>query len=148
MKLTQHTDYSLRILMYLAGTEGSPSIGTIADYYGISKNHLVKVAHELTKLGYVKSIRGRSGGLRLQMKPEDIVIGSVVRHMEPNLNVVECFDMQTNTCRIAPACKLRAVILQAMNAFMAQLDSYTLAELVLQKKGRNKRDLIAVHLVE
>tara|TARA_B110000444_G_C18803054_1_gene578446 strand:- start:1208 stop:1654 length:447 start_codon:yes stop_codon:yes gene_type:complete len=148
MKLTQHTDYSLRVLLYLAGNEGNPSIGTIADYYGISKNHLVKVAHELTKLGFVKSIRGRSGGLRLQMKPADIVVGSVVRHMEPNFTVVECFNKQTNTCRISSVCKLKDVMAQAMNAFMAHLDSYTLAELALQNKGPNKEDLIAVNSVE
>tara|TARA_B110000483_G_scaffold216761_1_gene268592 strand:+ start:103 stop:549 length:447 start_codon:yes stop_codon:yes gene_type:complete len=148
MKLTQHTDYSLRVLLYLAGDRGNPSIGTIADFYGISKNHLVKVAHKLTKLGYVQSIRGRSGGLRLKMKPEDIIIGSVVRHMEPNLNVVECFDKQTNTCRIAPVCKLKAVMSQAMNAFMAHLDSYTLAELALQNGERNKENLIAVNIVK
>lgn len=146
MKLTQHTDYSLRVLLYLAGNEGNPSIGTIADFYGISKNHLVKVAHELTQLGYVQSIRGRSGGLRLQMRPEDIVIGSVVRHMEPSLNIVECFDKQNNTCRIAPTCTLKTVMHQAMHAFMDHLDSYTLAEL-LQNKTHSKGNL-AVELMK
>ncbi len=130
MKLTQQTDYSLRVLLFLAGDGASHTIGEIAEYFGISKNHLVKVTHRLTQLGYVESIRGRMGGIRLLMKPEDIVVGEVVRHMEPNFHLVECFDMETNTCPIVGACGLKGVLGSALGAFNAHLDQYTLADFI------------------
>jgi Rrf2 family nitric oxide-sensitive transcriptional repressor len=143
MKLTQHTDFSLRALLYLASDDGCPTIGTVAEHFGISKNHLVKVTHQLTKLGYVESIRGRSGGLRLRRKPEDIVIGAVVREVEPNFHLVECFDRENNTCRITQTCKLKGIFGQALSAFYGHLDQYTLADLA-GSEGESLIDTIVV----
>lgn len=136
MKLTQHTDYALRVLMYLATDDSCPTIGDVAEFFGISKNHLVKVTHRLTKLGYVESIRGRSGGLRLRMQPEEIVIGAVVKNMEANFHVVECFDEETNSCHITEDCKLKLVLSNAMKAFNSHLDSYTIADFLTSQSDR------------
>ena len=102
MRLTMYTDFSLRVLIYL-GTKEKGELSTIqaiSDAYGISKNHLMKVTHELGKLGYIETIRGRGGGIRLAMEPEDINIGQVVRHTEDDFHLVECFDCKTNSCVI------------------------------------------------
>ena len=101
MRLTQFSDYSLRLLMYLADRpETSCTIGEIATWYGISKPHLVKVAHNLVKLGYVTSTRGKGGGLRLAVPAGKINIAALVKRTEPDFYVVECFDKATNTCRV------------------------------------------------
>ena len=142
MKLTQHTDYALRVLMYLATDDSCPTIGTVAEFFGISKNHLVKVTHRLTKLGYIESLRGRSGGLRLRMQPEKIAIGAVVKDMEANFHVVECFDEERNSCHITDNCKLKLVLSDAMKAFTTHLDSYTLADFVTSQSDR-PGDIIA-----
>ncbi len=131
MRLTQFSDYSLRLLMYLAERhETSCTIGEIADWYGISKPHLVKVAHNLVKLGYVSSAQGKGGGLRLAKAPENINIATLIRKTEPDLHTVECFDKKTNTCRIARTCKLKHVLLNATNAFLKTLDDHTLASVI------------------
>ncbi|NQV70352.1 MAG: Rrf2 family transcriptional regulator [Pseudohongiella sp.] len=142
MKLTQHTDYSLRVLMYLASNDSCPTIGTIAEYFGISKNHLVKVTHRLTKLGYIQSIRGRSGGLRLSMDPKKVVLGEVVREMESSFQLVECFDKDSNGCRVTENCKLKHVLGGALHAFNAHLDSFTLADFALPASN-NAEKIIA-----
>ncbi len=127
MQLTRYTDYSLRVLIYLAITQETTTIAEIAARYKISENHLVKVVHNLGKLGYVETVRGRSGGVRLAGDPESIRVGQVVRQVEPNFDLLECFNVKENTCPILPACKLRGVLVQAQQAFMAVLDEYTLA---------------------
>ena len=128
MQLTQYSDYALRTLIYLAVTEENATITEIAERYSISRNHLVKVVHNLGKLGYITTIRGRQGGLRLAMKAESINIGEVVRQTEPNFNIVECFDCNTNRCVIAPTCRLKGIVGKAFGAFIDVLDSYTLAD--------------------
>jgi Rrf2 family transcriptional regulator, nitric oxide-sensitive transcriptional repressor len=135
MQLTQYTDYSLRTLIYLAVHENGATIGTIADYYGISKNHLVKVAHHLSKLGYISTNRGRSGGIELNGDPGDINIGKVVSQVEPNFHLVECFNMEKNTCPITPVCMLSGVLGKAHREFMGVLDEYTLSDLIQNRKA-------------
>jgi Rrf2 family nitric oxide-sensitive transcriptional repressor len=130
MRLTQHTDYSLRVLMYLAlqGDERS-TIAEITEAYGISRNHLMKVVQKLSRMGYVDSTRGSKGGLRLNRAPENIHLGQVVKDMEPDLGLVECFRTELS-CVIEPACVLPAIMDRALEAFMAELDKKTVADLV------------------
>ncbi len=131
MRLTVYTDYALRVLMYLAvHPEPKPTIGEIASSYGISRNHLMKVAYELGVAGYIETVRGKGGGLRLARPAEQIGLGAVVRQTEPDLALVPCFDPLNAPCAITPACKLRAALHQASAAFLEVLDAYTLADLV------------------
>jgi Rrf2 family transcriptional regulator, nitric oxide-sensitive transcriptional repressor len=133
MRLTQYTDYSLRVLIYLAiqDQEKLSNIKEIADVYSISKNHLMKVTFELGKLGYIETIRGRNGGIRLALKPENINIGEVVRKTEEDFYLVECFNDEKNACIISPACRLKHILNDALQAYIAVLDQYTLADLVV-----------------
>ncbi|TQR21515.1 Rrf2 family transcriptional regulator [Psychrobacillus vulpis] len=135
MRLTMYTDFSLRVLIYLGTKEKSDlsTIQAISDAYDISKNHLMKVTHELGKLGYIETIRGRGGGIRLAMEPEDINIGQVVRHTEDDFHLVECFDCQTNSCVITPVCGLKGALNRALFAYLKVLDEYTLADFLHQK---------------
>jgi len=126
MRLTRYTDYALRVLIHLgAQPDRICSIAEIARGYGISQNHLMKVAHDLGKAGYVEGVRGRSGGIRLARPPETINVGAVVREMEEGFDLVEC-----DTCTIAPACELTRILDEALVAFMTVLDRYTLADLL------------------
>lgn len=133
MRLTNYTDYSLRMLIYLGSVKNDKlaSIQEIANAYQISKNHLMKVAHELGKKGYIETIRGRNGGLRLAHLPEEINIGEVVRSTEEDFNLVECFDKKNNTCVISPACRLKHVLHNALSAYFEVLDGYQLADLIV-----------------
>jgi len=133
MHLTRYTDYGLRVLMFLAARPEGATVSEIASSYGISRNHLVKVAHHLGRLGYIETTRGKSGGLRLVREPSGINIGSVVRDMEPNFHLVECFNGPTNTCPITAVCKLKGVLAEAERAFMAALSSHTLADLTVNR---------------
>ena len=129
MRITGYTDYSIRVLMYVtAQGDRLATIQEIADRYGISKNHLMKVVHQLTRKGYLESIRGKKGGIRLKPAPSDINLGILVREMEPDLNLVECFGPD-NTCVIAPICSLKGVLNEALQSFLATLDQYTLADI-------------------
>jgi Rrf2 family nitric oxide-sensitive transcriptional repressor len=138
MQLTHFSDYALRILVYLgthAPSQGNRlvALADIGRAYGISYNHLGKVAQQLSALGYVDSVRGRTGGLRLARPAEEIKLGEVVRAMEPHFNLVECFAPATNTCPIAPACGLARVLAEARDQFFAVLDRHTLAEVLTRK---------------
>lgn len=138
MQLTRYTDYSLRVLIYLAvHQEELATIEEISDAYGISKAHLMKVVHQLGRAGYLETVRGRGGGIRLARPPENIRVGEVVRHTEESMALVECFDPQTSRCRIEPACELRAALKKAIEAFLGTLDDYTVADLV----GRRRKQL-------
>lgn len=134
MKLTSYTDYSLRVLMYLGVTDRDrATISEIAACYGISRNHIMKVVYELGRLGYVETIRGKHGGIRLGREPADINVGDVVRRMESGFELVECFGAG-NACRLTPACVLRGALDDALGAFIATLDSYTLADLIAPQR--------------
>src|SRR6187402_2952448 len=134
MYITRYTDYSLRVLMYVAlkGEEIS-TIGEIAESYDISKNHLMKVVQELNAKGYLIAVRGKNGGLRLNGRAEDINIGSLVRDTEQDLALVECFNAP-QACTITPACQLKKVFATALEAFFNVLDQYTLADLLPKQK--------------
>lgn len=135
MQLTMYTDYSLRVLIYLGlNPRRTATISEIAESYHISRNHLVKVVHNLATRGFVLTTRGRGGGLTLPMSPADINIGNVVRQTEANFHLVECFDEEHGTCPIAAACFLKDGLYEAQRAFMAVLDRYTLAD-VLHNQG-------------
>lgn len=130
MRLTVYTDYALRMLMYLAlKGDGIATIAEIADSYGISKNHLMKVAHQLGVAGYVMTVRGRHGGLRLAKPVEMIGLGEVVRHTEPDMAIVQCFKPIEAPCVILPRCVLRGALEKARTAFLDVLDNYTLRDL-------------------
>ena len=130
MRLSVQTDYALRTLMFLAVKEGHHSIADIASAYGISKNHLMKVAQRLTAEGFVESVRGRGGGLKLARPAADLNVGAIVRIIEDTGAFVECFDATTNSCVVTPACGLRHVLAGAVEAFAQHLDQITVADLV------------------
>ena len=132
MHLTRHTDYALRTLILVALTpEGERlSVAEITDTYGLSRSHVMKIVQKLGQLGYLRNIRGKGGGIELGRVPESINIGEVVREMETTLQVIDC---NSPCCRLQPACKLKGVLADAMTAFMAVLDGYSLADLLAEK---------------
>jgi Rrf2 family nitric oxide-sensitive transcriptional repressor len=130
MRLTLHTDYALRVLIHVALNDGRlTTISDIAKSFGISKNHLMKVVNDLGQQGYLDTVRGRNGGLRLMRKPADIHIGQIVRDTEDELDILGCLH-QTDYCRIQCVCVLRGVVREATDAFLAVFDTYTLADLI------------------
>jgi Rrf2 family nitric oxide-sensitive transcriptional repressor len=135
VQLTRYSDYSFRVLIYLAlAGDRLATIEEIARRYGISKAHLTKVVHELGLRGYVETVRGRRGGLRLARPAEEIGVGELVRETEGSLALVECFAPD-GECVIEPACGLRAVLEEALAAFLGALDRYTLADLVARRRA-------------
>jgi len=132
VRLTVYTDFSLRVLIFLAlKGDRLATIAEIAKAYGISKNHLMKVAYQLGLAGYVETVRGKGGGMRLARRPEKIVIGEVVRRTEPDMALVPCLapDDDDAFCAILPSCALRGALSRAREAFLSALDGYTLADL-------------------
>lgn len=130
MRLTQYTDYALRVLLYLARHQDRLcSIAEIATAYGISKNHLMKIINDLVNAGYLTSVRGRNGGVRLGRTPDKINVGALIRHTEDDFDLVGC-----SRCIIAPACGMTSIFDEALAGFMAVLDRYTLAD-ALARKG-------------
>lgn len=139
MQLTRHSDYALRVLIYLAlHPDDLCHISEIARSFNVSKNHLVKVVHQLVTLGYVRSTRGRGGGIQLSRSPDEIRVGEVVRKTEKNLEVINC---RQPSCPILPSCRLKRVLNDATTAFLQTLDACTLADLSRDKT--RLRDLIA-----
>ena len=131
MRLTIHSDYALRTLMYLGVHADRPvSVPEVATAYGISPNHVAKVAKALVQGGFARAHRGRTGGLELAKAPRDLSIGSVVRYTEPTLDLLECFDRMTSTCPLTGACRLEKTLHQARGAFLDVLDRTTLADLL------------------
>lgn len=131
MKLSAYTDYSLRMLMMLAAEpQRRTTVAEVAAAFGISENHLGKVAHGLGRHGWVATTRGQGGGLLLAMAPERIVIGEVVRRTENGDQPAACFADDAPPCTIAPACRLRGVLDEALHSFYEVLDRTTLADLV------------------
>jgi Rrf2 family nitric oxide-sensitive transcriptional repressor len=126
MRLTRYTDYAMRVLLHLAARDdGLASIAEIARLYDISQNHLMKVVQDLGKAGFIRTVRGRGGGIALARPADQIVVGEVVRQTEEGFQLVDC-----SQCVIAPACTLPRVLNEATAAFIAVLDKYSLADLM------------------
>jgi Rrf2 family nitric oxide-sensitive transcriptional repressor len=141
MRLTRYTDYALRVLIYLGLQQDRlSSIREIADAYAISESHLMKVVHALGQCGYIETLRGRGGGLRLAKPPGEINLGNVVRDTEDDVALVECFS-DRSACRIAGPCRLEHVLRKALEAFLNVLDDYTLADLLRPKFSALKASL-------
>lgn len=135
MQLTQYTDFGLRTLIALGLNPGNQlTVTRISQAYGISRHHLVKVVARLAELGYVDTLRGKGGGVRLALDPGQIRIGAVVRSMEAELGVVECLEEGGGRCVIAPACRLKGVLREATREFLDSLDQYTLADVLRQRQ--------------
>ena len=130
MQLTRYTDYAMRVLLHVGARDDDDlsSIAEIAEVYGISRNHLMKVVQDLGQSGFLSTVRGRGGGLKLARPASDITIGSIVRHTESGFDLVDC-----TSCIIAPACSLPKVLNEAVAAFLAVLDRYTLADLLQRR---------------
>jgi Rrf2 family nitric oxide-sensitive transcriptional repressor len=129
MRLTLYTDFSLRVLLYLANKpEQLVTITELADFYKVSRNHLVKVVHQLGIKGYILTIRGKHGGMKLARSPHEIVVGEVVRKMEPDFDLFECFNKEENQCVITQSCRLKSMFFGARHDFLNTLDQYTLAD--------------------
>lgn len=149
MQLTLYTDYAIRTLVYL-GTHPARvvPVSEIGGVFGVSTNHLAKVAKMLTRAGLVNARRGRDGGLTLAVAPEEIRLGALVRLCESH-DLLECFDRKTSTCQLTGACRVERAVREAQEAFFAVLDRYTLAELVgnrpqlIQLLTRSKRKVPA-----
>ena len=134
MRITAYTDYSIRVLMYLAvRPDHHARIADIALAYGISETHLMKIVHQLGLAGDITTVRGRNGGIQLARPASEINLGTVVRRTEADLNLVPCFDAP-ETCPIAPACVLQVVLHEALDAFLAVLDRYTLGDLTAHRQ--------------
>jgi len=130
MQLTQYTDYSLRVLIYLSQKEEGElaTISEIADFYGISRNHLVKVVHNLATNNFILTLRGKHGGMKLARSAAQIGVGEVVRKTEPNFYIAECFDNMNTNCVIIPICSLKKMLFEARTNFLQTLDRYTIAD--------------------
>jgi Rrf2 family nitric oxide-sensitive transcriptional repressor len=139
VQITRYSDYAFRVLIFLAvDPDHLATIEEIAQRHGISKAHLMKVVHALSADGYVETVRGRNGGLRLARPPEQIRVGDVIRSTEANLALVECFAPASG-CRIEPACGLRPLLGEALDAFFAVLDRNTVADLVARRRKSLER---------
>lgn len=131
MRLTRYSDYAMRVLLYLgARPERLCPIAEVSRAYGISQNHLMKVVNDLVNAGYLESVRGRFGGVRLARPASEINVGTVVRHTEDGFDLVDC-----GSCIIAPACGLTGALHEALAAFMAVLDGYSLADLLAKRSA-------------
>jgi len=130
MRLSEYTDYTLRVLMYCAAhRDRLVTIAELAEQHGLSKNHLMKVVNDLAHQGLIQTTRGRGGGLQLLLEPEAIRIGDVVRATETDFRLVECFDLATNACTLSPSCRLTHLFGEARRGFFNALDGATLADM-------------------
>ncbi len=144
MRITRHTDYAFRVLMYVALKQGRiATISEIAENYDISRHHLTKVVNKLNQKGHLVATRGKNGGLTLPRSADEINLGRVFKDMESELGVVECLD-RPEACVLSPRCELQGVLSNAMNAFVAVLESKSLADLLPARDGQQMRDLLAI----
>lgn len=131
MRLTAFTDYCLRVLIYVGSKQdGLSTITEISESYSISRNHLMKVVYRLGQLGYLETVRGKNGGLRLGCRPETVRLGSLIEQTEEDWTLVECFEPGNRACRIGSACVLRHAFGEALDAFLSTMNRYTLADLL------------------
>jgi Rrf2 family transcriptional regulator, nitric oxide-sensitive transcriptional repressor len=146
VRLTLHTDYALRLLMLLAVEPGElHTIATVAKRYGVSRNHMMKVAQTLIQAGFVTSVRGRCGGLKLARKPAEIMLGAVVRKTEDDLSLVGCFAVERDPCLMETVCGMRKPLRQALNAFFAVLDGISLADALHPGRIKRMRSILGTH---
>lgn len=135
MQLTRFTDYGLRTLMYATAKKGQiTNVKEISERYGISRNHLVKVVHRLSQLGYIETTKGKGGGIKIAKNAENLRLGDLIKELEPNMNVVECFDAKTNTCQITGSCQLKHYLFEATQKFIDTMNKYTLGDTVQNKE--------------
>ncbi len=133
MQLTLYTDYSFRVLLYLGvNRDRLCTIAEISERCIATQNHLVKVVHNLGREGYIQTMRGRTGGIRLKKEPEEISLTDIIRCTEVNLNIAECLR-ENNKCHITSACKIKNIFKEAQNQFIQTLDNYTVADLLKDK---------------
>ena len=143
MKLTRYSDYSLRALIYLGTHPNRPvPVSEICRSFAISQNHLAKVANKLQHLNFVETRRGKMGGYLLAKEASEIGIGEVIRQTEPDLDLLECFNSQSNTCKLIDSCHLKQILAEAQLAFLEVLDKYTLADLL--SNSDELREILAV----
>ena len=143
MRLTQWTDYSLRVLMYCARNEqrdAAPTVSEIAQMHDISRSHLTKIVMTLAAHGWLETTRGRGGGLRLQKPAQQIVLGDVIRQTETDFDMVECFNADMNACRLDGSCRLKSTLKEALRQYLKVLDGVTLADLVGQSPANHLED--------
>lgn len=131
MQLTRFTDYALRTLIYLGkNSDRLVTIREVAEQHNLFENHLVKIVHKLAKLGYIETVRGKGGGMRLARRPDLINLGDVVRDAEENMNIAECFEVGAISCTLLPSCVLKSVLIEAKKKFLDTLDLYTISDLI------------------
>lgn len=136
MQLTRFTDYSLRVLMYLGERlDHLVTIREIAEAHGISENHLMKIVHKLAMLGYIETVRGKGGGMRLARRAETITLGDVVRNTEESTDIAECFEAGNSSCILLQTCLLKSMLAEAKKSFFATLDLYQLSDLIGAPSG-------------
>ena len=153
MRLTDYTDYTLRVLMFCAlHPERSVTIAELAVHHAVSKNHLMKIVNDLARQGLLQTTRGRGGGLRLLKPAADIRIGDVVRQSETDFRMVECFDASSNACTLTAHCQLKQVIRTALQSYMAELDKVTLADITRapptsQRSGKTSISMVPLSAI-
>jgi Rrf2 family nitric oxide-sensitive transcriptional repressor len=147
VRLTLYTDYSLRVLLYLATKpEAAATITEIAEYYDISRNHLVKVVHSLGLNEFITTSRGKNGGIKLARAAEEIRLSDVVKETEPDMDLLECFNPQTDQCVISPTCRLKSMLYEGRAAFMAVLEQHTLADAAKPVVQSRAKKSVAVNI--
>jgi Rrf2 family nitric oxide-sensitive transcriptional repressor len=145
MRLTLHTDYALRVLVHVGLNErGLVTINEVAECYGISKNHLTKVVHQLGRAGYLETVRGKYGGIRLQVAPEDIKLGDFIRRTEEDFSLVRCQREEGEECRLSASCLARSALSEGLEAFFSVLDRYTLADMLETERRAAAPSLVAI----
>ncbi len=145
MRLTLYTDYSLRVLLYLAAKpESTATISEITDFYKISRNHLVKVVHNLGLNGFISTTRGKNGGIRLARPAEKIYLSDVVMNTEPDMELLECFNPKTDECVISSTCRLKSMLYEGRAAFMGVLEKNTLADAIKPIPTSSKSQLVNI----
>lgn len=146
--ITRYTDYAIRVLLYLALTpDRLVTIREIADSYGISRNHLMKLVYQLNRKGYVVTVRGKNGGLRLGRDPSEINLGVLIRETEQGFELAECFGPD-NQCRITPVCGVKHVLADALRAFLTTLDGYSLADFLPEQQQPQLVRLLQIKAIE
>jgi Rrf2 family nitric oxide-sensitive transcriptional repressor len=146
MRLTSYTDYALRTLIFLGmNRDRLVTIQDIAELHGISKNHLMKVVHQLGVTGMVDTVRGRNGGLRLKREPADINLGAVVRNTETDFYMAECFDPENAGCAYSASCSLKGVLGAATAAYLKVLDGVTLADMLVDTRPATLSSPVRLH---